>query len=113
MANNGCGVCGGGQQQAQPIESLSAWFEEAKKTPSDFHEHLETLRDLASTCEHVTQIGIWGKPSRIALSQNGETFIDYSPNQRPEWAELTRLGARFEGKEWPVSGVEISQTDLL
>jgi hypothetical protein len=131
MANNGCGVCGGGQQQSTPqYESLSTWFEQAKKQPSDFNEHLETLRDLAAKCEHVTQIGIWGKPSRVALA-NGTAcnvardsvaaatesratkFADYSPRPRPEWADLKRfLGDRFEGKEWQPFA-EIDETDLL
>jgi hypothetical protein len=118
MANGGCGVCGGRQQpQVQPMplqhESLQTWFELAKKTPSDFHEHVETLRDLATKCHHVTQIGIWGKPSRIALAQNGSTFVDYSPSPRSEWSELKRfLGEKFIGKEWQ-PGLEIDETDLL
>jgi len=96
---------------------LVEWFEEAKKTPSDFHEHVETLRSLALGCQHVTQIGIWGKPSRVALAfamRTNTKFIDYSPSKRPEWEELKRLcGDIFEGREWPTSGLEIDETDLL
>ncbi len=113
MANQGCGGCGGAQPQQQQFTSLDEWFEQAKKQPSDFHEHVQTLRDLASKCEHVSQIGIWGKPSRIALSHNGAAFVDYAPGDRPEWAELKRLkGDKFTGKVWQPFA-EIEETDLL
>jgi hypothetical protein len=120
MAKSGCGVCNKGQASAQPQhKNLSEWYEAAKKNPCDFHEHVDTLRDLVKKCDHVTQIGIWGKPSRVAiavgtLSNVGNAvFVDYSPAQRPEWTDLKRfLGDNFEGKEWQPFA-EIDETDLL
>ncbi len=76
---------------------------------------METLRDLAAKCTHVTQIGIWGTPSRIALAIGTRgKFIDYSSAQRPEWSELKQfMNDRFEGKELPANGLEIEETELL
>lgn len=123
MQKSGCGVCGGNQStipQTPQFKSLSEWFEHTKRTPSDFHEHMETMKELASKCEHATQIGIWGKPSRVAIARGLEdrtvpgSFVDYSPQIRPEWLDLHRLcGAQFQGREWPVNGMEIEATDLL
>jgi hypothetical protein len=115
MSKNGCGVCGNNAQQpTKEWGSLEEWYAAAKSTTSDFHEHLDTLKDLASACEHVTQVGIWGKPSRVALAQGTQgRFTDYAPAKRPEWKGLQQfLGQRFEGKEW-APDFEIEPTDLL
>lgn len=115
----GCGACGS-KAAAPSHKSIHEWFVTAKATESDFHEHLDTLKDLAAGCGHVSQIGIWGKPSRVALAYHGTAadfpvhFVDYSPAARPEWAELSKhLGDRFKGVEWPSTGLEIESTDLL
>jgi hypothetical protein len=45
------------------MKTIQAQFEYLKSQPSDINEHLQTLHDLASECDHVTEFGV-----RTALS---------------------------------------------
>jgi hypothetical protein len=59
-----CGMC---NQQPVQHASIEAWYDAARTQPSDFHEHVATLKELADPCEVVTEIAMWGKPSLVAF----------------------------------------------
>lgn len=50
-----------------PPEALEALYQQAATTPSDINEHLPRLRELAAECEHVTEFGMRGGMSTVAL----------------------------------------------
>ena len=50
-----------------PPATLEQLYEKAKNEPSDFNEHVEVLRKLASECSHVTEFGTRHGVSTVAL----------------------------------------------
>jgi hypothetical protein len=110
----GCASCG-----ADRHDTLAKWFEAACAQPSDFHEHVPTLHDLAAKCAHVTELSTWFKPADVALAHGlgtrAETlFVSVCRNQKPQWRALTRhLGERFTGTVAEPNTAEIDETDLL
>jgi len=115
-AAGGCGGCGKATPTIPVYATADEWFRAAKATPSDFSEHMDTLRSLASKCDHVTEVCSWGKPARVALAAAyPKRFTSYSPAARPEWPQLSRLlGDRFSGvvAADPATAV-VEETDLL
>lgn len=49
------------------VQKLEQKFEEAWNTPSDISEHLYTLRDIASTCSSILELGTRSGVSTIAF----------------------------------------------
>jgi hypothetical protein len=103
-----CGSC-----QSDSFTTLEQWYEAAKSTPSDFHEHLDKLREYASKCDKAAEICSWGKPARVALAIGGKSLTSYSPSgPRPEWRKLAALlGDRFQGV--PYEPEKVEPCDLL
>lgn len=85
-----------------PLEEL---FKIASETPSDINEHLPLLRELASKCEHVTEMGLRGaNGSTVAfLAAQPETFVSWDLNPwsvvNQSVANLLSLGVGPHG-EW-------------
>lgn len=64
-----------------PHEALEARYKLACATPSDINEHLPVIREYASRCEHVTEFGMRGAVSTIALlAAMPETLISWDIN---------------------------------
>jgi hypothetical protein len=58
--------------------NLQTLFENKKNQQSDINEHLETLRDYASQCKRITEMGMREGISTIAfLYAKPETLISY------------------------------------
>lgn len=102
-----------------PIEQL---YRQACETPSDIHEHLPLLRELASRCKHVTEFGMrWATGSTIAfLAAQPETFIawDLEPASVVSQQVLNLIRARGKTSFQPRCGdtlkiAPIEPTDLL
>ena len=56
-------------------------YQNACKNPSDINEHLPLLRELASDCEHVTEFGMRGGVSTVALlAGQPKTLISWDIN---------------------------------
>lgn len=56
-------------------------YREACETPSDINEHLPILRKLAGECAHVTEMGMRGGTSTVALlAAQPETLISWDIN---------------------------------
>lgn len=65
-----------------PPPELEAEYQRCRETPSDINEHLPLLRELASECEHVTEMGLrGGNGSTVAfLAAQPAKFISWDIN---------------------------------
>jgi len=94
-----CGTCGG--QPPQPIvtaSSLEEWFEQTKARPSDFHEHMDTMRDLASQSKVCVELSAWGKPALLAMAAGKpDKLLSICHAPKGEWTILDKLLPGFEG----------------
>lgn len=108
----GCSAC-----EADKHGSLDKWLAAAAAHPSDFHEHVPTLKELAARCGHATEISAWQKPADVALAAGlGEQgrFTSVCRRAKPQWKHLAKyLGERFKGVEAEGAAVELEPTDLL
>lgn len=106
-------------RQASP--ELMAVFEGAKIKASDINEHLDLLKDLASQCDHVTEMGMrWASGSTIAfLAAQPKTFVswDLDPysivSQQVANLLALRGETRFEPRVGSTLEVVIEPTDML
>ena len=62
-SNPGCGGCGQ-QKQAQAVPGLypmdlEGMYQTALRTMLNVNEHMPYLRELASQCQHVTELSSW------------------------------------------------------
>jgi len=101
--------------------TLSEMYEARVRTPSDINELLPILRRYSNACNHVTEFGVRGIVSTVALLGNraGKKLVSYDITSPPEEAlrEVTEAAAR-EGIEWRFikandCAVTIDQTDFL
>lgn len=67
QAGAGATAPGADGPRASAGERIEREFEALVRTPSDINEHLRFLRDLATGCEHVTEMGVRGAVSTWAL----------------------------------------------
>lgn len=93
---------------------------ELKEIPSDINEHLETLFNYASNCEHITEMGVRDIVSTWALlAAKPKRMISYDiippPNENlKELFNLTKeYKINFIFKLEDVLKTDIEQTDLL
>lgn len=98
---------------------LTAIYQARKNTPSDISEHMEFLSRLASTCESVTEFGVRGGNSTIALLHGRPAkMVSYDINDFAHADEFTQAagacGVSFEFRKANVTRmVPITETDLL
>lgn len=90
----------------------------ACNTPSDINEHLPTLNNLATYCDHITEFGTGVGNSSTAFLNSGACFISYDIRRLPEaeqlFDECVKLGRNAEYRNQ--STLEIANfepTDLL
>lgn len=94
-------------------------FAAAQARPSDINEHLETLRDYARQCSHVTEFGVRGGVSTTALiAAHPQKLRCYDIRREPTVARrLGELaiaeGIDFAFLEQDVRQADIEPTDLL
>lgn len=105
VAAPGCGSCGQVTADSgfQPA-TLEDYYEVVRAKPSDFHEHVPTLRELADGCDVVAEISGWDdKPAVVALAASKAKKV-YSYAAAPKtrvWSHLKRLAPdRFEPVQW-------------
>jgi hypothetical protein len=95
---------------------LEALYEEACRAPSDIHEHLPTLRRLASGLCHVTEMGTRTAVSTTALlAARPAKLVCYDKVRLPQAERLFRQaeGTRVEFRQEDVLAADIEETDLL
>lgn len=80
----------------------------------DFYEHMDTVRELAAKCDHVSEVSGWHKPTLVSLLAGCPgRVVSYCGGTKPDWVHAAKLlGDRFAGvqADQPVS---IEPTDLL
>lgn len=101
-----------GEQLAQDL------YRRAISTPSDVSEHLPYLYRLASTVEHVTELGTrTGQSTSAFVYAAPKRIVAYDLMRGPAVETLARAakgnGVDFVFHECDVLGVEIEETDLL
>lgn len=85
---------------------------------SDMHAHMDTLRDLAAECNHVTEFGVRYVVSTWAFLHGCKgTVVSYDVSYLPEVRAAERLCA-MAGRQWgfvqaDIDSVSIAATDLL
>lgn len=101
-------------------DALISAFVEAEKTPSDINEHMEVLRRLAADCEHVTEFGMRGGVSTLALlAGQPETLISWDIDPRAvvsqRCADLLAHSGRttFQPRVGDTLKITIEPTDML
>jgi hypothetical protein len=107
-APGGCTACEGDN-----FATVAAWYESARVKPSDFNEHVATLKALADDCEVVAELSTWNKPALVALAaSSAKRVVSYAPRVKADWKRLTAMcGVRFEGV--PNLPVQTEPCDLL
>lgn len=115
MTRQTCGTCGQNQGQAAPAlpawSSFDAWFDAVKAHPSDFHEHMETLRELARKSDVCAELSMWLKPALLSMAAaKPKKLLSVCPGGgKGEWGAITHLFA----KESPSSIFEGVRADPL
>jgi hypothetical protein len=49
------------------MSTINEWFEARRASTSDINEHMQTLRDLAAQCWHITEFGTRSGNSTVAF----------------------------------------------
>lgn len=103
-----------------PSEALQQRFELCRSTPSDINEHLDILRQLASECDHVTEMGVRTGMSTVALlaAQPAELISwDFNPYAiiSQNIADLVVLAGQtfFQPRVGDTLKIRIEPTDML
>jgi len=96
---------------------LNLEYQIARRLPSDINEHLELLKSLADSVEHVTEMGTrTGVSTRAFLAADVtlrayDLFLDEYVSQLFELAQKEGKDAKYIGAN--VLETEIDETDLL
>jgi hypothetical protein len=98
--------------------SINSLYIKACNTPSDINEHLPVLREYASRCKHITEMGVRAVTSTWAfLDTKPEKLISYDieRHQNIDFAEYSanEESIDFTFHEKDVLKVDIEKTDLL
>lgn len=81
---------------------------------SDINYHLPKLKELASQSDHITEMGVRGGVSTIALLMgNPKTLISYDINPIPQFLLTLNHTTNFQFIQSNVLEIEIQPTDLL
>lgn len=95
--------------------SLNEEYDRLCAIPSDINEHLPALRALAAQCDHVTEMGVRGGCSTIALACGYPgRMISYDVNPIPAAVKaMIEQEVDFTFIQADVREIEIMPTDLL
>ena len=92
------------------------------QTPSDINEHIPTLIEYASECEHITEMGVRAITSTWAfLGAAPKKLISYDIENPSKWgADINMVyevakqyGLNYEFRKENVLKIDIEETDLL
>jgi hypothetical protein len=104
------------------MTSILANFNYEKNRPTDINEHLQTLKEYAAKCEHVTEMGVRDVVSTWAfLAGNPKRLISYDLYQSPihkinqARALSAAAGIEFDFRiaDTTDANLQIEETDLL
>jgi len=99
------------------MNSLNAKLQQLIGTPSDINEHLATLKEYSSKCNHVTEFGVRGVVSLWALlAGKPETLIGVDINACPVGQlqqAAKHVGTDFTFIHDDTLKIDIEPTELL
>ncbi len=104
-----------------PSLPLQGLYDACVSLPSDINEHLPTLREYASRCEHVTEIGMRGaRGSTVAfLAAQPKEFISWDLNPLAIVSQavadlLPHVGrTQFQPRVGDSLKIHLEETDML
>ena len=109
-----CGTCGSNAADKE-TRTLDELYADAVATKSDFNEHCEKLKELASQCDHVTDFGsraststvalLAGQPEKIVSYVNDRVFNRILTDRQGESEFITQKGDSLT--------TDIEETDML
>lgn len=89
-------------------------YNQAKNTPSDINEHVETLYNLAKECNHITEMGVRNVVSTWAfMLRDPETLIGIDLHKNENVKEAKLMYPKWKFKIGDTTKIEIEPTDLL
>lgn len=89
-------------------------FDNAKNTPSDIFEHMDTLFNLAKECSHITEMGVRSVVSSYAfMLRNPETLIGIDIHKNKSIEDAMLLYPNWHFIQADTLKIEIAKTDLL
>lgn len=99
------------------MPTITDYYNQRKNTPSDINEHIETLKNYATECSHITEMGVRSVVSTWAfLEANPKKLVSIDINDCPV-QEAARLahesGIDFQFIKSSTLEMEIEETDLL
>lgn len=97
-------------------EELRLAFLNACALPTSIHQHLTVLRDTASGCRHVTELGVGDGWSTLAwLLVQPEELVLVDLGYQPCFKALEKMAGRTKITYWVSDSrlVELPETDLL
>jgi len=81
---------------------------------SDIYRHLPKLRELSADSDHVTEMGVRGGVSTIALLMgNPKKLVSYDINPAPQFLFDLQHDTEFQFHQQNVLEIEIEPTDFL
>lgn len=101
---------------------LEQIINEIYQTPSDINEHIPTLIEYASECDHITEMGVRAITSTWAfLGAAPKKLISYDIENPSKWgADITKVeeiakyyNLDYEFRKQNVLKIDIEETDLL
>lgn len=98
-------------------EMIDQEYENSKNRKSDINEHLQLLKELASECDHVTEMGVRFGDSTRAFLKADVTLRSYDIELNDGVMRLfdasKRAGKDVEYIKADTRDLEIEETDLL
>lgn len=92
-------------------------YQTAIRTPTDINEHLPVLSDLASKCQHVTELGVGWAQSTRGFLRNDVILHSYEYMPQPGitefFEECKKSGRNVTLHVADTRKVEIEETDLM
>lgn len=88
-------------------------YQRAWKQPSDINEHVPTLREYASHCQHITEFGTRYGVSTIALLSGCQRVISYDLHRTSFVEEIYEAFPEFLFVLGNTLHMDIAPTDLL
>lgn len=74
------------------FETVEEWFDKTRQVGSDFNEHMQTLKDLASKVEVCVELSAWLKPALLSMAAgHPKKLVSVCPGVKPEWGQLSQL----------------------
>jgi len=111
VSTSGCGC-----NKPPTAISLEDAYNKAANTPSDINEHVPTLKELASKCDHVTEFGVrTGVSTTGLLAAQPKRLVSYDLNDSPQARALTNVKGKteFDFIIGDSHNVDIEETDML